>query len=496
MKKIAFSILSVGFFALAVSVFAERDFFHAGDDRQVAGDTAVRLLAYDIPGSTTFQPTYDLPDSSSGDEPTYELSDSSNDDPTYETSDDASDHEELTYETSDSSDDDPAYETSSASYPSSSTDDVSADRDVTESVLRIETDDDSDENREETDGESVSASVALPSVPDGIDVRILERGIVRIRWGASSGGHVPLRYVVYRDGKRIATVDERNYDDSSVEEGVRYGYSVEAVDGLKNVSGRSRTVTILVPSVSSDGSGTEKPLVLTVGSVPDPDKVYRDSDGDGLSDAEEERLGTDSQVVDSDGDGFPDDEEIRNGFDPLRYSPGDKSDRIVFESPREDGAGTRSEREDARYVVEKVERKTSVRTGGVVTEISGRGLPNANLTLYVFSDPIVVAIQTDADGNWRYELDRNLEDGKHEVYVAVTDNLGRVTAQSRPLPFTKTAEAVTIDEDFREALAGSEGTESPMTRGLAGFIAVGVTVGVAVIAVVILLFRRKSASVS
>ena len=50
----------------------------------------------------------------------------------------------------------------------------------------------------------------------------------------------------------------------------------------------------------------------------------RDSDGDGLSDAEENSLGTDAQIADSDGDGLSDGDELSAGTDPLNYdSDGD-----------------------------------------------------------------------------------------------------------------------------------------------------------------------------
>lgn len=42
-----------------------------------------------------------------------------------------------------------------------------------------------------------------------------------------------------------------------------------------------------------------------------------DSDGDGLSDAEESSQGTNPQQVDTDGDGFTDSQEINSGYDPL-----------------------------------------------------------------------------------------------------------------------------------------------------------------------------------
>ena len=50
----------------------------------------------------------------------------------------------------------------------------------------------------------------------------------------------------------------------------------------------------------------------------------RDSDGDGLSDAEENSLGTDAQIADSDGDGLSDGDELNASTDPLNYdSDGD-----------------------------------------------------------------------------------------------------------------------------------------------------------------------------
>lgn len=44
-----------------------------------------------------------------------------------------------------------------------------------------------------------------------------------------------------------------------------------------------------------------------------------DSDGDGLTDVEEEELGTDPNLGDSDGDEFDDGEEVKAGTDPLDF---------------------------------------------------------------------------------------------------------------------------------------------------------------------------------
>lgn len=163
----------------------------------------------------------------------------------------------------------------------------------------------------------------------------------------------------------------------------------------------------------------------------------RDQDGDGLSDIDEVRYGTDPKGADSDLDGFIDGDEVKNGFDPTRYSPGDQSDRIVFESPKAAGETKRS------FVVETVQMK---KTDGERSTLAlqGKGLPNSFVTIYIYSDPIVLTVKTDEDGNWTYELDKELEDGQHEVYVAVTDNTGKITGKSEPLAFVKTAQAVTV----------------------------------------------------
>jgi hypothetical protein len=68
---------------------------------------------------------------------------------------------------------------------------------------------------------------------------------------------------------------------------------------------------------------------------------FLDSDGDGLSDDDENRLGTDPNNPDTDGDGLLDGFEVRNGFDPLL--PGEElldSDGDGLNNLEEQAAGT------------------------------------------------------------------------------------------------------------------------------------------------------------
>jgi len=180
------------------------------------------------------------------------------------------------------------------------------------------------------------------------------------------------------------------------------------------------------------------------------DNIVKDSDKDNISDYDEVNVYlTDPFSADTDGDGYIDSAEITLG-----YNPHDSTSEafVVYESPKDTGAV----REDlfAINTITTLPRETDAPQDENVPRaiISGRGLPNSFVTLYIFSTPIVVTVKTDADGNWSYIFDKDLEDGEHEVYAAITDNIGRVIAKSNPLPFVKTAEAFTATGAVTQAV--------------------------------------------
>ncbi|MCF7815497.1 MAG: hypothetical protein K9M10_01910 [Candidatus Pacebacteria bacterium] len=171
------------------------------------------------------------------------------------------------------------------------------------------------------------------------------------------------------------------------------------------------------------------------------DAVILDSDKDEISDYDEVNLyNTNPFSADTDGDGFTDGSEIARG-----YNPHDSSSEalVVYESPKDSGIT----REDLLVVESITALSDNVDLTGLETPkraiISGRALPNSFVTLYIYSTPIVVTVRTDSDGGWSYILDKELENGTHEVYAGITDNAGYVVARSNPLPFVKTAEAYT-----------------------------------------------------
>jgi hypothetical protein len=196
----------------------------------------------------------------------------------------------------------------------------------------------------------------------------------------------------------------------------------------------------------------------------------KDFDQDGLTNAEERRLGTDPFLADTDNDGFLDGDEVKNGYDPKKFSPGDGRDKIAFENPRDvietERRNPDKKTKNDQYVVNAVSSvKASVPGEKDKMRFSGKALPNIFVTLYIYSNPIVVTLKTDANGNWSYDLDKTVEDGSHEVYVAVTDNTGKITARSDGLGFVKTASAITIQPT---ALASETpiGNQSPFDRSL------------------------------
>jgi hypothetical protein len=83
----------------------------------------------------------------------------------------------------------------------------------------------------------------------------------------------------------------------------------------------SRTATLSRPATTqaqSENTGSEKARSeSTGGALIASLTTETDSDGDGLSDAQEQKLGTDPSHQDTDGDGFPDGLEVLLASDPL-----------------------------------------------------------------------------------------------------------------------------------------------------------------------------------
>jgi len=76
--------------------------------------------------------------------------------------------------------------------------------------------------------------------------------------------------------------------------------------------------------VDTDGDGYEDKQEIDAGYDPLVNGGKLDTDRDGLADPDEKCWGTDLRNPDTDGDGYLDGQEVVNGYDPLTASPNDK----------------------------------------------------------------------------------------------------------------------------------------------------------------------------
>jgi hypothetical protein len=185
-----------------------------------------------------------------------------------------------------------------------------------------------------------------------------------------------------------------------------------------------------------------------------PAAIVFDDDGDGLPNDLEKRLGTDPRKKDTDDDGINDKEEVDNGTNPL--SSDKKQVNIILEGIDKALAENKS-LEQPKFSEITASTSLSIMTVDTVAataeapsnlRLQGKAQPNTIVTLYIYSAmPIVITVRTDENGNWVYDLDKTLVDGKHEVYVAINDDEGKIVAQSVPtLFFVEEAQAVSMDE--------------------------------------------------
>ena len=220
------------------------------------------------------------------------------------------------------------------------------------------------------------------------------------------------------------------------------------------------------------------------------EEMFKDTDNDGISDFQEVKIGTNPALADSDGDGYLDGIEIQLGYNPLNPSP---AKRIKYQDPRKVPP-----KMSEILKVEKVELIEIPEKEEKVLKLEGLGLPNTFVTIFIYSLPIVVVTKTDQYGRWVYILDKPLSPGQHQVYVALTDNQGKIIGRSESFNFAKTGGSIItlIPEVWAKELGIEENITSPYqvlkkTFFLLTLSFIVLGIGIALIIVSILTKRRS-----
>jgi hypothetical protein len=206
-------------------------------------------------------------------------------------------------------------------------------------------------------------------------------------------------------------------------------------------------------------------------------------------------------AIDNNKNGVPDDMEARLNIAPKSREEVDVSkltgiDKAILEGkPLEQPKLNSSVTVSTALQVEAIENTKTANTPATEknsVKFSGKAKPNQVVTLYIYSAmPIVLTVKADANGNWVYNLDKTLVNGKHEVYVAINNDKGRIVESSLPKPFfIEEAQAVSMDE-----FAGIQDASSvpDQTNMYLIFYIMGGLIAVLVLVAIFLMVKQRNA---
>ncbi|MDD5639238.1 MAG: hypothetical protein PHR47_00285 [Candidatus Pacebacteria bacterium] len=251
---------------------------------------------------------------------------------------------------------------------------------------------------------------------------------------------------------------------------------VSSVGGVATINAENKIIKVVNSSgVSSDLKVDNIPLAssntnVAVNLVPIENKNN------------EEYLSPVAITFDSNSNGIPDDMENRLGAD---YKKDELTgvDKAIAEGKALEQPKFKSESLiSGSLTIEQVRNSDNA---GII-KFQGKAAPDKLLTLFIYSTmPIVITVKSDSNGNWVYELDKSLINGKHEAYIVVNNSEGRIVEASLPKPFfIDEARAVALEEFIRMEDAASVS----VSESSDGFIRTYVAAGVGFIALLIILF--------
>lgn len=299
-----------------------------------------------------------------------------------------------------------------------------------------------------------------------------------------AGTAIDIRIGAAQASPRDHNVWGRLWNTNEVPNGAYYVFArVIGADGFVVMSDSPVGVIVQNDEATSTPSNMTPPSAGDFGAV--------DSDGDFLTDDEEGALGTDVNNPDTNRDGMSDatrlfgrdEAAVRESLDRL-VSIGrltieqandirSRLDGSFLEQPTQRGI----ESPDTLRIT-KIENNFP-RIGETQLVIRGIGPADTYITLFIYSNPIVVTTKTDASGNFTYTLDSDLLDGQHEIYVTITDETGKIREKSSPFSFfVRQAQAVSEAEYLR----GDVNVERVSKEPIQNFVRLAVIIILSIIA--------------
>lgn len=222
------------------------------------------------------------------------------------------------------------------------------------------------------------------------------------------------------------------------------------------------------------------------------DLLSLDTDKDGLSDFDEmyvyhtdPHLPVSVTISGNTGKQLNDSEKVLQGIDPTSYTGA----LIQAEDIRASVVPANSAFALTGASLVAVSASTSASSTTATTsaiQFTGTALPNSVVTLYIFSTPIVVTVKSDANGDWKYVLNKELSDGQHQLYTAAVTNSGKIVARSNGFGFIKTAQAVSLDVESNQVGASAEDAQPSLTQNNNLWLILGAVVILLILALVII----------
>ncbi len=242
------------------------------------------------------------------------------------------------------------------------------------------------------------------------------------------------------------------------------------------------TVPYQDDSEGEDGAVGESDNLLPL----DPLPGSLDADGDGLTDGDELRIGTNVNSRDTDGDGYIDGLEVYKGYNPLIKSPQDKISWV-------EAGNYKGLLKNEDYLITDVRIENS--GGQEKLVVTGTGPEYSMVTVFIFSDqPGILIDRTDATGRFRIESGMSLATGDHRAYVGKVDAAGQLITGGPEVKFVKKEDGIKMVRSSISPNGDSASERAPASVSWKAFfpsIIVPVAASAVVVLVALALFSIK-----